>query len=99
VYGSKGHGLRGGTFTAGGDYLAYGPITLRMRGVSFVPGVAVSGRVVWNRRKGTATAALRVSGSAGGRVRIAWSTVAPRAFASIRGTLGGRAVRLRTPAP
>jgi pimeloyl-ACP methyl ester carboxylesterase len=99
MYGSKGHGLRAGTFIAAGDYLAYGPITLRMRGVSFVPGVAVSGRVVWNRRKGTATAALRVSGSAGGRVRIGWSTVAPRAFAAIRGTLGGRAVRLRTPAP
>jgi pimeloyl-ACP methyl ester carboxylesterase len=99
MYGSKGHGLRGGTFTAAGDYLAYGPITLRLRRVRFVPGVAVSGRVVWNRRAGSVTAALRVSGAAHGRLRMRWSTVTARAFASLRGELGGRRVRLRTPAP
>jgi hypothetical protein len=32
-------------------------------------------------------------------VRIGWSTVAQRAFAGIKGRLGGRVVRLRTPAP
>ncbi|MBN1529291.1 MAG: alpha/beta hydrolase [Thermoleophilaceae bacterium] len=99
MYGSKGHGLRGGTFAAAGDYLAYGPITLRMRRVRFVPGVAVSGRVVWDRRAGSVSASLRVSGAARGRLRIRWSTVTPRAFASVRGELGGRPVRLRTPAP
>ena len=99
MYGSKGHGLRGGTFSAAGDYLAYGPITLRMRRASFVAGVAVSGRVTWDRRAGSVTARLRLSGAGHGRLRIGWRTVRPRAFASIAGTIGGRAVRLRTPAP
>ena len=61
--------------------------------------LAVSGRVAWDRRDGSVKAALRLSGTVRGHVRIAWSTVTPRAFAAIKGTLGGRAVRLRTPAP
>ena len=32
MYGSRGHGLRGGSFTASGEYLAYSPIRLRLRG-------------------------------------------------------------------
>jgi Ser/Thr protein kinase RdoA (MazF antagonist) len=42
---------------------------------------------------------VRLSGAATGTLRIAWSTRATRALASLRGTLGGRTARLRTPAP
>jgi hypothetical protein len=94
--GADGHGLRGGTFVAEGDYLSYEPIRLRLRGVRFVEGVPVSGIVVWDRRAGTVRARLRVPE---GSLRIGWSTRAPRALASVRGTLAGHPVRLRMPAP
>ena len=99
MYGSRGHGLRGGSFTASGDYLAYGPIRLRMREVRFVADLAVSGSVEWNRRAGTVRARLRLTGARSGFVRIGWSTRATRALASITGAIEGRAVRVRTPAP
>ena len=99
MYGSKGHGLRGGTFTASGEYLAYTPIRLRLRGVRFARDLAVSGTVDWNRRAGTVRARLRLSGARTGMLRLGWSTRATRAVASLRGRLGGRVVRLRTPAP
>jgi pimeloyl-ACP methyl ester carboxylesterase len=99
MYGANGHGLRGGRFTAAGDYLAYEPIRLRLRGVRFVGDTAVSGTVDWDRRAGTVRARLRLSGAASGTLRIAWSTRAAHAIASLRGTLGGRVVRLQTPAP
>lgn len=78
MYGSKGHGLRGGTFTASGEYLAYRPIRLRLRGVRFVRDLAVSGVVTWDRRVGTVRARLRLSGARTGTLRIGWST-RPRA--------------------
>ena len=99
MYGSEGHGLRGGRFTASGDYLAYSPVSLDMRRVRFVGDVAVSGVVEWDRRRGAIRARLRLSGASTGKLRIGWSTRATRAVASLRGTLGGRRVRLRTPAP
>jgi hypothetical protein len=74
MYGARGHGLRGGSFVASGAYYSHTPVTLRMRGARFVSDVAVSGRVVWDRRAGTVSARLRTagrglarSGSAGGR--------------------------------
>jgi pimeloyl-ACP methyl ester carboxylesterase len=97
--GSRGHGLRGGSFVASGDYLAYAPIRLRLRGVRFVPDLAVSGTVRWDRRTGTVRARLRLGGAAHGRLRIAWSTGATRAVATLRGTVGGRPARLTMPAP
>jgi pimeloyl-ACP methyl ester carboxylesterase len=99
MYGSRGHGLRGGTFVASGDYLALSPIRLRMRRVRFVGDLASSGTVVWDRRRRRVRARLRLSGARSGTLRIAWRTRARRAVASLRGTLGGRAVRLRMPAP
>ena len=41
----------------------------------------------------------RLSGAASGRLRIAWDARAVRATARLRGSLGGRRVYLRTPAP
>jgi pimeloyl-ACP methyl ester carboxylesterase len=96
MYGEDGHGLRGGRFTASGDYLAYVPIELRLRATRFVEDLPVSGTLTWDRRARRVTARLRVHG---GTLRVAWSATAARAIASVRGTLGGRAVRLQTPAP
>jgi hypothetical protein len=70
-----------------------------MKRVRFVGDLAVSGVVVWDRSAGTVRARLRLSGAARGRLRIGWSTSATRATAFVRGSVGGRAVRLRTPAP
>jgi pimeloyl-ACP methyl ester carboxylesterase len=96
MYGEDGHGLRGGSFVASGDYLAYVPIRLRLRATRFVENLPVGGTLTWDRRKRRVTARLRVKG---GTLRVAWSATATRAIASVRGTLGGRAVRLETPAP
>jgi pimeloyl-ACP methyl ester carboxylesterase len=96
MYGEDGHGLRGGTFVASGDYLAYVPIRLRLRATRFVEDLPVSGTLEWDRRAGRVTARLRVRG---GTLRVAWSATATRAIASVSGTLGGRTVRLATPAP
>ncbi len=99
MYGARGHGLRGGSFVASGPYYSHAPVTLRMRGTRFVSDVAVSGKAVWDRRAGTVTAQLRVRGPRSGRLRIQWRTRDVQSLASLRGTLGGRAVRLSTPAP
>ena len=97
--GSSGHGLRGGSFTAAGDYLAYTPVRLRLRGVRFVDDLAVSGDVEWDRRASRVSARLRVAGPVSGRLRVRWRLDRVRAIARISGTLGGRDVRLRMPAP
>ncbi len=99
MYGARGHGLRGGSFTAAGPYYSHAPVTLRMRRTRFVSDVAVSGRAVWDRRAGTVSARLRVRGPRSGRLRIRWRTRDVRSVASLRGRLGGRSVLLRTAAP
>jgi hypothetical protein len=99
MYGSRGHGLRGGSFRAAGPYYSRAPVTLRMRRTRFVADVAVSGRAVWDRRAGTVSARLRVIGPRSGMLRIVWRTRETSSIASLRGRLGGHLVRLRTPAP
>ena len=97
--GTSAPGLRGGRFTdVGADYYSHGPVRLRLRGVRFVADLAGSGVAVWDRRKQRYRARLRVSGKRSGVLRVAWPS-RPNATARIRGRLGGRAVRLRTPAP
>jgi pimeloyl-ACP methyl ester carboxylesterase len=99
MYGARGHGLRGGSFVASGAYHSHAPVTLRMRGTRFVSDVAVSGRVVWDRRAGRVTARLRTAGARSGTLRIRWRTRDTGSVASLRGQLGGRRVQLLTPAP
>jgi pimeloyl-ACP methyl ester carboxylesterase len=99
MYGSDGHGLRGGRFTAGGAaYYSYGPVSLRLKGVRYASDLRVSGRAVWDRRKARYRATLHPAGARRGRLRVAWPSRAD-ATARITGRLGGRTVRLRTPAP
>ena len=97
--GSRGHGLRGGSFTATGDYLAYSPVRLRLRGVRFVSDLATSGVVTWNRRSSRVSARLTLSGAARGHLAIRWRLDRTRAVASVVGALEGRRVSLRMPAP
>ena len=101
MYGARGHRLRGGSFVASGAYYSHTPVTLRMRGARFVSDVAVSGRVVWDRRAGTVrpSSAPADSGARSGSLRIRWRTRDTRSVASQRGLLGGRRVELLTPAP
>ena len=98
--GSKGHGLRGGSFTTTGEYLAYEPVRFRLRGVRFVPDLAVSGTVgLEPARAATCARGCAFAAPPGGRLSVAWSTTATRAVAFMRGTIAGRPVRLRMPAP
>ena len=55
---TRGAGLRGGSFTARGLYLASRPVTFRLRGVRFCRDVAVSGSVVWHRTSGRVRASI-----------------------------------------
>ena len=99
MYGARGHGLRGGRFMASGDYYSLGPVRLRLRRTRFVPGLPVSGTVAWNRRAGSVRGRLRLAGAHTGTLQIDWRTRETRAVASLSGSLGGRPVRLQTPAP
>ena len=99
MYGTEGHGLRGGSFTALGEYLSYAPVRFTLRRVRFVPGAAVSGTMVWDRRRNRVSAKLRIRGVVRGRLRLSWPIIETRAVARLSGRLGGRPVRLRMPAP
>ena len=100
ISGSRGHGLRGGRFTAGGAaYYSYGPVRLRLARARFTEDVAVSGRATWERRAQRIHARVRLAGVRRGTLRIAWQADRPAARASVRGRIGGRAVRLSLPAP
>ena len=99
MYGARGHGLRGGRFVASGDYYSYEPVRLRLRGARFVSDLGVSGTLTWDRRDLRVRGRLRLSGAQSGTLSISWPTRATRAVARLRGTLGGRPVRLQTPAP
>jgi pimeloyl-ACP methyl ester carboxylesterase len=99
MYGYDGRGLRGGKFETGGDYYAFHPVTFRFAKTRFVRDLPVSGRAAWNRRTLRMTARVKVAGARSGRLRIAWATGVRDAAATVRGTLGGRSVRLTMPAP
>ena len=70
MYGAKGHGLRGGSFAAGGaDYYSYGPVRLKLKKVRYAEDLAASGEAVWDRREQRYSATLRVFGKRSGRLR------------------------------
>lgn len=99
MYGAKGHGLRGGSFAVGGaDYYSYGPVRLKLKKVRYAEDLAATGEAVWDRREQRYSATLLVFGARRGLLRVSWPSV-QNATATITGRLGGRAVRLRTPAP
>ena len=100
MYGTAGHGLRGGRYTIAGAYLSNGPLTILLHGVRLARDLGVSGAARWDRRSLVVSATLDLAGSGGrGYVTITWSTIHPRAGARVRGEIDGRRVDLRMAAP
>ena len=98
-YSGEGVGLRGGTFEYKGN--GSGVVTFTMRRVAFVRDVAVTGTLRWNRKTGSMRTVIQVNGPAGhdGRLTAHWNDWSPAAEASVTGRIGGRPVKLSTPAP
>lgn len=98
--GRPGHGLYGGSVDATGGYYSYGPLVLRFHSTRFVPDLAVSGKMSWNRTSSKLQATLTVAGPHGlsGRLRIRWSTNEQAAIAKESGTIDKRSVTLTMPA-
>lgn len=92
-----GAGLRGGTFEvmdAGAGY------RLRLSAARFTEDLPVSGSVHWTGRSGEVSGRL-VLGGAGSQeiLEVSWPEGVPAARATVRGTLGGKAVVAEAPAP
>ena len=95
-YSGHGFGLRAGKWSYSGDRI----VRFKLRGVRLVPGVAVSGRARWNRYGERMRVHLRLRGTGPhGRLHGTWNTRRIGATAVLSGTLGGRTVRMRFPAP
>ncbi len=100
MYGTVGHGLRGGSYRIAGGYLSNAPLAIGFRGDRLTADLAVTGRASWNRRSMLATAVLRLSGPAArGLVRLEWSTLRPRLGVRVTGVVNGHRIDLRGPAP
>lgn len=108
TYASNGGGLRGGTWTTSGDRVVKFQLT-RLR---YVPDLALSGTVTWNRFAHTVGIHLTVTetdaagraidavaSSVNGSIYGSWNTQAAGAVAQLHGTLGGQRVDLSFPAP
>ncbi|MGL5825472.1 MAG: alpha/beta fold hydrolase [Nocardioides sp.] len=95
MYGSRGRGLRGGTFTTTG----LSKVRFRLNELRLVDEVAVSGRMRWNRSTGRVVARVQVSGQASGKLKVSWNEYDHQARARLKGRIGGAPVRLRLPAP
>ncbi len=95
-YSGHGFGLRAGKWTYSGDRT----VVFKLRGVRFVPGIAVSGQARWNRYSERMRVNLRLRGTGPhGRLHGTWNTKRAGATAVLSGNIGGRQVRLRFPAP
>jgi pimeloyl-ACP methyl ester carboxylesterase len=99
MYTTRGHGLRGGSYTITGGYLSHSPLSIRFDGTRLVSDMAVSGRAVWDRRALRVHALFRLSGAAKGVLHVSFRTDVAGAVATMSGRVGARAVRLRMPAP
>ena len=103
MYGERGVGLHGGSFTTRGGGFTDRPSVARwrLREVRWVRDVAVSGEVSWNRRTGEIRSVFttRGPGASPGRLRLSWNDLDRHARARAAGVLGGRTVRFDFPAP
>jgi hypothetical protein len=93
MYGVRGRGLRGGTFTTTG----IANVSFHLRRLRLVTDLAVSGHVGWDRATGTGSARLRLVGGATGRLALAWNDAT--GVALVRGRVNGHPVHVRTTAP
>ncbi len=95
MYGSEGVGLRGGRFTTTG----LDDVGFRLHGLRWVRDLDVAGRVTWDRWTGGASARLRLSGAATGRLTMTWNDWDRHAEAHVRGRVNGGDVDWTIPAP
>jgi pimeloyl-ACP methyl ester carboxylesterase len=96
MYGSRGVGLRGGSFTTTG----YARRSWTLHRVRWVDDAPVSGRASIDMLAGAARANLTIGGAVPhGHLHLRWRTNEPDAQVLVIGVLGGRHVRLRLPAP
>jgi hypothetical protein len=99
MFTTRGHGLRGGSYTITGGYLSHSPLVIRFDRTRLTSDMAVSGRAVWDRRAWRVHARLRLTGAASGVLVISFPTDVAGAIATISGRVDGRTVRLETAAP
>lgn len=95
MLGSKGVGLRGGSFEATG----FGTVRFTLDGARLAEDVAVSGTIEWRRRSGAVSATLSLAGAVRGELRIAWPDERPETLAFAEGTIDGTPVRATFGAP
>ena len=94
---AHGVGLRAGSFAVAKAGAGY---HLRLKDVRWTEDVSVSGSIDWPGRTGDVHAQLAVSSAAGdGALEASWAEGVSGARATVRGTLGGRAVLAEAPAP
>ena len=96
--GSRGHGLRGGWFTAEGDT----SVRLDLHKVRFVADTTVDGRATWNTSTGKVSARVEVKGPGGvtTTLRMRWDDLARRPRATLTGRTGsGSRLSATLPAP
>jgi pimeloyl-ACP methyl ester carboxylesterase len=96
--GSRGHGLRGGWFSAEGDE----SVQLDLHKVRFVADATVEGRATWNTATGLVTARVVVKGPrrATATVRMRWHDLARHPRATLTGRTGfGSRLAAVLPAP
>jgi pimeloyl-ACP methyl ester carboxylesterase len=101
-----GTGLRGGTWTSGGDHR----VTLHLKGYRLASNLAVTGKVVWMRYAKTVSVTLKVvqlnskghvvqGSSVSGTLSGHWKTRAAKAPVHLHGKLGGHHVTYTFRAP
>jgi pimeloyl-ACP methyl ester carboxylesterase len=96
--GTRGHGLRGGWFTADGDV----SVKLDLHKVRFVADTAVDGTATWHTGTGKVTARVAVKGPHGASttVRMRWNDLARHPRATVSGRTGsGDRLAATLPAP
>jgi pimeloyl-ACP methyl ester carboxylesterase len=98
--GTIGVGLRGGSFSARGDYFANGPLNVRLKGLRFCSDVPVSGTAIWHRSSGAVRAKIAFGAV---RATLSWSLASlDAARLSGQATRAGEspvALQLTVPAP
>jgi pimeloyl-ACP methyl ester carboxylesterase len=96
--GSRGHGLRGGWFTAEGDE----SVSLDLHKLRFVADAIVDGTAAWNTSTGRVSARVSVTGPRGvtATLQLRWNDLARRSRATVGGQTGSGAHLAATlPAP
>jgi pimeloyl-ACP methyl ester carboxylesterase len=98
MYGNRGPGLRGGSFSYAGWS---GHTRWTLDKVQWVEDVKVSGSAKLNRRNGNASADLVLSGAGvpNADLHLVWNDIVPNAQATVTGTVGGTPVNLVITAP